>query len=112
MRWAICKKLYPSQGAPARAFAARINAAGSAHLAQDAAAEQPPSLAGPAASVPLVPQPPDAISHIKRLGKLRDQGLIMPEEFGAKKTELLGRLERAPSAQAAACRSGGRRRPH
>jgi hypothetical protein len=29
---------------------------------------------------------------VGRLGQLRDQGLITPEEFEAKKAELLGRI--------------------
>jgi hypothetical protein len=34
----------------------------------------------------------DVVDQIKRLGELRDSGLITPEEFEAKKSELLGRL--------------------
>jgi hypothetical protein len=34
----------------------------------------------------------DAIEQIRRLGELRDAGLITPDEFDAKKAELLSRL--------------------
>ena len=34
----------------------------------------------------------DPVEQIRKLGELRDQGLLTPEEFEAKKTELLGRL--------------------
>ena len=34
----------------------------------------------------------DIIDQIRRLGELRDSGLITPEEFETKKAELLGRL--------------------
>ena len=34
----------------------------------------------------------DIIDQIRRLGELRDSGLVMPEEFEIKKAELLGRL--------------------
>lgn len=34
----------------------------------------------------------DALDQIKRLGDLRDAGLVTPDEFEAKKAELLGRL--------------------
>lgn len=34
----------------------------------------------------------DVILLLERLGRLRDSGVVTPEEFEAKKTELLGRL--------------------
>ena len=34
----------------------------------------------------------DPLDQIRRLGELRDEGLITPEEFDAKKTEILGRM--------------------
>lgn len=40
----------------------------------------------------VVPAPEDAISQIKRLGELRDSGLLSDEEFAGKKQELLKRL--------------------
>ncbi len=48
-----------------------------------------------AAVAPADPAPPAATSipdQIRALGELRDQGLITPEEFEAKKVELLGRM--------------------
>lgn len=38
------------------------------------------------------PQAADLIDQIRRLGDLRDEGLISQDEYQAKKTELLGRL--------------------
>jgi hypothetical protein len=84
--WAISKELRPNQGAEARAFAARINAAGSAQ----SATVSPPHT-GARASIPATGSP-DALGQIKQLGELRDQGLITSDEFDAKKSELLGRL--------------------
>jgi hypothetical protein len=37
-----------------------------------------------------MPTAPDPLAQIQQLGALRDQGLITPEEFDAKKTQLLG----------------------
>jgi hypothetical protein len=34
----------------------------------------------------------DPIEQLRRLGELRDAGVVTPEEFEAKKAELLGRL--------------------
>lgn len=44
-----------------------------------------------------VPQPaetpaPDALEQLKKLAELRDAGVVSPEDFEAKKTELLARL--------------------
>jgi hypothetical protein len=36
------------------------------------------------------PEEPDYMMEIQRLGSMRDQGLITPEEFEAKKKQLLG----------------------
>jgi hypothetical protein len=57
---------------------------GSAHAAPPAA---------PAA--PAAPAPPSGdalIEQIKKLGELRDAGILTPEEFESKKADLLGRL--------------------
>jgi hypothetical protein len=35
---------------------------------------------------------PDPIEQLRRLGELRDAGVVTPEEFEAKKADLLGRL--------------------
>jgi hypothetical protein len=46
------------------------------------------------AGVPIEGQaaPDDPIDQIRRLAELRDQGAITPEEFEAKKRELLGKI--------------------
>jgi uncharacterized membrane protein YdbT with pleckstrin-like domain len=46
----------------------------------------------PAAALPDAPSSEDITATIERLAALRDSGAISPEEFEAKKTELLGRL--------------------
>jgi len=76
--WAISVAVDPDQGAKARAFAARINAAGSVAAAAGSTEE-------PAAAVDI----PD---QIRQLGALRDAGLLTQDEFASKKTELLERL--------------------
>ena len=76
--WAISAAVDPDQGAKARAFAARINAAGSVAAAAGSTEE-------PAAAVDI----PD---QIRQLGALRDAGLLTQDEFASKKTELLERL--------------------
>jgi hypothetical protein len=75
--------LDPKQGAPARAFAAKLNGAAGA-----SAVTSPPSF------TPAPPSKPEASipDQIRQLGELRDQGLLTTEEFDAKKTELLSRL--------------------
>jgi hypothetical protein len=50
-----------------------------------------PKLGGLAAPSSGGPQP-DVMEQIGKLAALRDQGALTEEEFGAKKTELLGRL--------------------
>jgi hypothetical protein len=35
---------------------------------------------------------PDPIEQLRRLGELRDAGIVTEEEFAAKKAEVLGRL--------------------
>ena len=55
-------------------------------------------LAGVAAqpsATPATTAPPaqtDAVAALESLGRLRDAGVITPEEFEAKKAELLGRI--------------------
>lgn len=45
-----------------------------------------------ATSIPAPPAQPDVVDQIRRLGELRDAGVVTDEEFDAKKAELLGRL--------------------
>jgi hypothetical protein len=54
---------------------------GSAHAAAPAAPTAPAAPSGDA-----------LIEQIKKLGELRDAGILTPEEFESKKAELLGRL--------------------
>jgi large subunit ribosomal protein L7/L12 len=54
------------------------------------AADAPNEPSVPAA--PDVPASPDVFDQIRRLGELRDAGLITPDEFDTKKAELLTRL--------------------
>lgn len=48
------------------------------------APQQPPQAGKPA--------PSDVVTLLEKLGQLRDAGILTPDEFNAKKTELLGRL--------------------
>jgi membrane protein YdbS with pleckstrin-like domain len=52
-----------------------------------------PIAAAPVApAAPAAPAPPGVPEQIEQLARLRDQGHITPEEFEAKKAELLGRM--------------------
>jgi len=53
---------------------------------QAAYAEQPM----PAAPAAAAPAAPDYAAELERLAQLRDQGVITPEDFEAKKKQLLG----------------------
>lgn len=46
----------------------------------------------PAAPAAAAPAAPSIVEQIKQLGELRDAGLITPEEFEAKKADLLSRM--------------------
>jgi len=76
--WGISVPVPATRGAEARAFAVRINAASTAATSPPTATTQRPG--------------DDAVDQIRRLGELRDAGLLTDEEFEAKKTELLQRL--------------------
>ena len=52
----------------------------------------PAPVAAPAAPVPAAPTSDDQLQTLARLAELRDSGAITPEEFEAKKTELLSRI--------------------
>ena len=82
--WAISVPVDPKKGAEARGFAARINAAASSQAA--------PAAAGAPAAAPSAPAPSDALEQIRKLGELKDAGLLTDEEFDAKKAELLKRV--------------------
>jgi membrane protein YdbS with pleckstrin-like domain len=57
-------------------------------------APPPPAEAAPPASAPAAPLPAadDPAASLERLAALRDRGLITPEEYDAKKRELLERI--------------------
>jgi DNA segregation ATPase FtsK/SpoIIIE-like protein len=46
----------------------------------------------PAPAAPAAPPEPTAEEKLRSLAKLRDDGLISPEDYEAKKTELLGQM--------------------
>lgn len=54
--------------------------------AQGAPPAVPPGQAGPPQAAPQT----DYITELKQLAELRDQGILTPEEFDAKKKQLLG----------------------
>jgi len=43
-------------------------------------------------TAPAAPQLLDLFEQLRRLGELRDSGVVTPEEFDQKKAELLARL--------------------
>ena len=57
-----------------------------------AAAPAPAPMPRPTAAAPVADTPEAVADAVVRLGELRDRGLITPDEFDAKKQELLGRL--------------------
>jgi Short C-terminal domain len=46
--------------------------------------------APPAPPAPAAPPPPDLVDQLRRLGELRDAGILTEEEFAAQKAKLLG----------------------
>jgi len=44
----------------------------------------------PAAAAPAEAAEPDYMAELEQLAKLRDQGILSPEEFEAKKAQILG----------------------
>lgn len=59
---------------------------------QDAAraAEAQPEAAAPAAAPAAAAGQPDYVAELQELAKLRDAGILTPEEFEAKKAQILG----------------------
>lgn len=43
-----------------------------------------------AAAAPAAPAEPDYMAELEQLAQLRDQGILTPEEFEAKKKQILG----------------------
>jgi hypothetical protein len=58
----------------------------------EASAEQPAVSPAPAEPVAAAPAADDPTASLERLAGLRDRGLITPEEYEAKKRELLERI--------------------
>jgi hypothetical protein len=42
------------------------------------------------AAAPAAPQEPEYMAELEQLAQLRDQGIVSPEEFEAKKKQILG----------------------
>jgi hypothetical protein len=63
------------------------------YAAQDAqqyAEQQAQYEAAAAAAAPAAPAEPEYMAELTRLAQLRDQGILTPEEFEAKKKQILG----------------------
>jgi len=76
--WAYIEQVHPDQGLAARELAAAVNLA-----ARRQEPEGGRDDAGPA---------PDPLDRLKKLGELRDSGVITEEEFAKHKAKLLGQL--------------------
>lgn len=85
----------------ARQFEAKMQNTyyGGAPTPQQQWAQQPPAQPAPAPAAPAptraAPEGPSSdeiMGQIRKLGELRDAGILSEDEFQAKKTELLGRL--------------------
>jgi uncharacterized membrane protein YdbT with pleckstrin-like domain len=57
-----------------------------------AAAAAAPAPAAPPTPAPAAPSAADSTDAIRHLAELRDQGILTPEEFEAKKAEILARI--------------------
>ena len=57
---------------------------------QEGGYEQPQEQYAEPAPAPAPAAQPDYTAELERLAKLRDQGIITPEDFDAKKRQLLG----------------------
>lgn len=77
--WDLMLEYPPRAEANVRLFASQIN-----HASQ--------ALAPDALSQPTAPASTSVTDTIRELGRLRDQGILTPEEFAEKKAELLQRL--------------------
>jgi hypothetical protein len=85
--------MVPAEPMPPRAGSDRVTVVDES---AEASAAEPPAAAEPeAAPPPPAPAPSpadDAAATLERLATLRDRGLITPEEYDAKKRELLERI--------------------
>jgi uncharacterized membrane protein YdbT with pleckstrin-like domain len=75
-------------------MATKLDTAGTATAPTTASPVAPATEAAPpvAAVAPAAPTSDDQLQTLARLAELRDSGAITPEEFEAKKTELLSRI--------------------
>ena len=62
------------------------------HVNYNGAAVPPASAPAPAPAAPAASSTDEIFSQIEKLGQLRDKGFISPEDFEAKKNDLLGRI--------------------
>ncbi len=83
----------PAEPMPPRAGSDQVTVVDEPAATSPAASEAP-TAAAPAAPDGAPPGSPadDAAATLERLASLRDRGLITPEEYDAKKRELLGRI--------------------
>ena len=86
--------LRPAEPLPPRAGSDQVTVVDEPAPASSPAASEAPTAAAPAAPDSAPPGSPadDAAATLERLASLRDRGLITPEEYDAKKRELLGRI--------------------
>jgi hypothetical protein len=83
----------PAEPMPPRAGSDRVSVATSDAVAPPAPAEGAPAAVTPAAPSPAVRSSADELSAaLESLAGLRDKGLITPEEYEAKKRDLLERM--------------------
>ena len=57
---------------------------------QNKYAQEEQAAPAPAAAAPAEAAEPDYMAELEQLAKLRDQGILSPEEFEAKKKQILG----------------------
>ena len=57
---------------------------------QNKYAQEEQAAPAPAAAAPAEAAEPDYMAELEQLAQLRDQGIISPEEFEAKKKQILG----------------------
>jgi hypothetical protein len=57
---------------------------------QNKYAQEEQAAPAPAAAAPAEAAEPDYMAELEQLAKLRDQGILSPEEFEAKKAQILG----------------------
>ncbi len=58
----------------------------------EGAAPMPQAAAAPVTATAPAPQAADPIEQLRKLGELRDAGVLSEEEFAAKKADILSRM--------------------